>query len=279
MDRVTDGDIPPALSDRLDSLLAQRAEETRRTIQEKALKNYKFATEQQIRDFHSYKRDADFIAVDMMSTIRIMEGSTYARLYVAMADRLNVMPCDIRIWIVENVEKTFNLRVVKHICLDTEHDDPIEYAKFYVEDLTGMSASSLTLLFLLRSQLNAKISLSFKRDLENNHSKLRILVDSRLENHRIWRFVLTSTICPPFIPSLSPLSLDLSLHSTPLTPIPLKRPLNPSANQSLHSSPPAHPRHGTSPIGPYLHRCLDSVQSTRNGLAGQSPYSIGPTAR
>ena len=46
----------------------------------------------------------------------------------------------------------------------------------------------------LRSQLNAKISLSFKRDFENDHSKLRILVDSRLENQKIWRFVLTSTI-------------------------------------------------------------------------------------
>ena len=46
---------------------------------------------------------------------------------------------------------------------------------------------------LLRSQLNAKISLCFKRDFENDHSKLRILVDSRLENHRLWRFVLTST--------------------------------------------------------------------------------------
>ena len=48
--------------------------------------------------------------------------------------------------------------------------------------------------FLLRSQLNAKISLSFKRDFENDHSKLRILVDSRLENQRIWRFVSISTI-------------------------------------------------------------------------------------
>ena len=47
---------------------------------------------------------------------------------------------------------------------------------------------------LLRSQLNAKISLSFKRDFENDHSKLRILVDSCLENQRIWRFVLISTI-------------------------------------------------------------------------------------
>ena len=47
---------------------------------------------------------------------------------------------------------------------------------------------------LLRSQLNAKITLSFKRDFENDHSKLRILFNSRLENHRIWRFVLISTI-------------------------------------------------------------------------------------
>ena len=38
---------------------------------------------------------------------------------------------------------------------------------------------------LLWSQLNAKISLSFKRDFGNDHSKLRILVDSRLKNQRI----------------------------------------------------------------------------------------------
>ena len=47
---------------------------------------------------------------------------------------------------------------------------------------------------LLRSQLNDKISLSFKRDFENDQSKLRILVDSRLKNQKIWRFVLISTI-------------------------------------------------------------------------------------
>ena len=47
---------------------------------------------------------------------------------------------------------------------------------------------------LLRSQLNAKIYLSFKRDFENDNSQLRILVDSRLENQRIWHFVLISTI-------------------------------------------------------------------------------------
>ena len=41
---------------------------------------------------------------------------------------------------------------------------------------------------LLRSQLNAKISLSFQRDSENDQSKLRILVDSRLENQRIQRY-------------------------------------------------------------------------------------------
>ena len=51
---------------------------------------------------------------------------------------------------------------------------------------------------LLRPRLNAKISLSFKRDFENDHSKLRILVDSRLENQRIWRFVLKSTISIDF---------------------------------------------------------------------------------
>ena len=37
---------------------------------------------------------------------------------------------------------------------------------------------------LLWSQLNAKISFSFKRDFENDHSKLRLLVDSRLEKKK-----------------------------------------------------------------------------------------------
>ena len=59
------------------------------------------------------------------------------------------------------------------------------------------------LILLLRSQLNAKISLSFKRDFENDQSKLRILVDSRLENQRIWRFVLNSTIIST-LPMLAP---------------------------------------------------------------------------
>ena len=57
-----------------------------------------------------------------------------------------------------------------------------------------LPSSPVTLLVLLRSQTNAKISLPFKRDFENNHSKLRILVDSRLENQRIWCFVLITTI-------------------------------------------------------------------------------------
>ena len=39
--------------------------------------------------------------------------------------------------------------------------------------------TSMTNQVLLRSQLNAKISLSFKRDFENDHSKLRILEKSK----------------------------------------------------------------------------------------------------
>ena len=59
---------------------------------------------------------------------------------------------------------------------------------------TGVVDRLQVRILLLRSQLDAIISLSFKRDFENDHSKLRTLVDSRLENQRIWRFVLTSTI-------------------------------------------------------------------------------------
>ena len=47
--------------------------------------------------------------------------------------------------------------------------------------------------------------LSFKRDFENDPSKLQMLVDSRLENQRIWLFVLTeaSTVTQTRYGSLS----------------------------------------------------------------------------
>ena len=76
----------------------------------------------------------------------------------------------------------------------------------------------------LRSQLNAKISLSFTRYFENDHSRLRILVDSRLENQRIWRFVLNSIIallCSPLLARV------LSLSEGP-SPARLQPPVGPS---------------------------------------------------
>ena len=57
--------------------------------------------------------------------------------------------------------------------------------------------SNKHILKIFDSNINAKISLSFKRDFENDQSKLRILDDSRIENQWIWRFVLTSTIFDP----------------------------------------------------------------------------------
>ena len=79
-----------------------------------------------------------------------------------------------------------------HMLLPEVKDD----SKYLLCPMPGtlISCGEDILLILLRSQLNAIIYLSFKRYFENDHSKLRILVDSRLENQRIWRFVLYSTI-------------------------------------------------------------------------------------
>ena len=150
MDRVTNKDIPLSLSDRLDSVMRQRAEESRRLQQEKTFKTYKYVTEENIRDFHGYKRDADFISLETMSTIKIMDGCTYVRLYISIADRLNLMPCDIRLWFIENGEKTLNLRVGKLLDLENVYETPIDHNRFYVQELKGNFCHFL-ILFLIFS--------------------------------------------------------------------------------------------------------------------------------
>ena len=148
MDRVTNKDIPLSLSDRLDSVMRQRAEESRRLQQEKTFKTYKYVTEENIRDFHGYKRDADFISLETMSTIKIMDGCTYVRLYISIADRLNLMPCDIRLWFIENGEKTLNLRVGKLIDLENVYETPIDHNRFYVQELKGNFCYFLSLFLI-----------------------------------------------------------------------------------------------------------------------------------
>ena len=76
MDKVTIRDIPISLCERLDTLMLQRIEEARRISQEKAFKSYKFVTEENIRDFHAYKREADFISLDNMQIIKIIYHMT-----------------------------------------------------------------------------------------------------------------------------------------------------------------------------------------------------------
>ena len=147
MDKVTIRDIPISLCERLDTLMLQRAEEARRISQEKAFKSYRFATEDNIRDFHAYKREADFISLDNMQIIKIMEGSTYMRLYLSLAEMLNVYPCDIRLWMLENAEKSCNLRVSKSICLEEFRECTIGHAKFYVEILQGTIYNVLYLFY------------------------------------------------------------------------------------------------------------------------------------
>ena len=137
MDRVTNKDIPSSLSDRLDSVMRQRAEEIRRLQQEKTFKTYKYVTEENVRDFHGYKREADFISLESMSSIKIMEGCSYVRFYLSIANKLNLMPCDIRLWVIENGEKTLNLRVGRHVDLESMHDTQIDHNRFYVQELTG----------------------------------------------------------------------------------------------------------------------------------------------
>jgi hypothetical protein len=52
---------------------------------------------------HPNRRDADFMPWEDLAEIKIMEGSSYMRLYLSLAERLNVMPCEIRlvgIWVL-----------------------------------------------------------------------------------------------------------------------------------------------------------------------------------
>ena len=140
MEKVSNRDIPSSLSEKLDSLMLQRAEEARRTMQEKAFKTYRYATEEDIRGFHNYRREADFISLESMSAVKIMEGSTYMRLYLTLAQLLQIAPCDIRLWSIDSVEKSCNQRVNKQLSLEELQDSYIDHNKFYVEDLFGVWA-------------------------------------------------------------------------------------------------------------------------------------------
>ena len=132
MDKVSNRDIPTSLADRLDSLMLQQLEKSRRTMQEKTFKTYRYCIEQNIKDFHSYKREADFISIESMTTIKIMEESTYGRLYIVIADRLGLLPCDIRLWHIG-----CNQRVSKPVDLEQSCNALIDHNKFYVQELYG----------------------------------------------------------------------------------------------------------------------------------------------
>lgn len=137
MEKVTNSDIPCSLGEKLDSLMLQRAEEARRIVQEKSFKTYRYATEDDVRNFCSYKRETDFISLESMSVIKIMEGSTYLRLFLTLAEILGCNPIDLRIWTIDNVDKSCNQRVSKQACLEDLVDTYIDHNKFYVEDLSG----------------------------------------------------------------------------------------------------------------------------------------------
>jgi ribosomal protein RSM22 (predicted rRNA methylase) len=87
MKRVNDSDIPTGLADRLDNIMFQRLEEERRRIQEKNFRDVRYITETELKNFHGFKRDADFIAFEAFSTIKIMDGSTYTRLFLSLSER------------------------------------------------------------------------------------------------------------------------------------------------------------------------------------------------
>ena len=64
-------------------------------------RSIRYAIEDHVRNFTSYSQQADFVAWEEMSEVRVMVGSTYLQLYLLISDQLNVLPCDIRLWICE----------------------------------------------------------------------------------------------------------------------------------------------------------------------------------
>lgn len=148
MEKVTNSDIPCSLGEKLDSLMLQRAEEARRIVQEKSFKTYRYATEDDVRNFCSYKRETDFISLESMNIIKIMEGSTYLRLFLTIAEILGCNPIDLRIWAIDNVDKSCNQRVSKQACLEDLVDTYIDHNKFYVEDLSGTRSDTLHYILL-----------------------------------------------------------------------------------------------------------------------------------
>ena len=64
-------------------------------------RSIRYAIEDHVRNFTAYSQNADFVAWEDMSEVRLMAGSTYLQMYLLISDQLNVLPCDLRLWICE----------------------------------------------------------------------------------------------------------------------------------------------------------------------------------
>jgi hypothetical protein len=237
--------------------MMQRAEEARRVMQEKAFKSYRYATEDDVRGFHNYRREADFISLESMSVVKIMEGSTYMRLYLTLAQILQIAPCDIRLWSIDSVEKTCNQRVNKQLSLEELQDCDIEHNKFYVEDLFGECHLSHN----NHPHLNHTVTVAIHVNITvlNSSSTLVVVLHSIISLHSIYvikqsihsQLFCSSFAFPPHSSFLRPLYSPFLSPSPPIVTLPQSSPLS--------SMYPTHP----STPSPFLLQALISRSLTR----------------
>ena len=111
MQPLRDYDIPRELTERLDTLKAQRAAAERRILREKTFRIVHYATETQVKNFKSFSKQQDFLCYEDMARVRMMDESSVLRLLLVVCDELDVYPCALRLWKVAPLVDMGSLRV------------------------------------------------------------------------------------------------------------------------------------------------------------------------
>ena len=144
MQPLQDSTIPSELTERLDTLKAQRVAEERRLLREKTFRTVHYATETQVKNFQSFSKQQDFLCLEDMASVRMMDESTILRLLLVVCDELDVTPCALRLWQISPLKdkEKGSLRVKSIITIKKYSNLVVDIAKdtvmnVYVEKLTS----------------------------------------------------------------------------------------------------------------------------------------------
>lgn len=137
MQPVHDHDIPVALRERLATENLLKKQRERKALRDRTITTFSYITEDEVRKFSNYGRNSDFIDDDSFQSMEVFMDSYFIGVHLKIAQRLNVSPYKIRIWLIEKVshEKTKPqyLRVTSQISFAEYHKKVDMDSYYYVQ--------------------------------------------------------------------------------------------------------------------------------------------------